>query len=132
MRRPRIYIAGPITHGDLADNIRIASEAFFALLKAGFAPLCPHWSAYSGGPYDRPEAQRLPCGTTHADWMDADLPWVEAADVVLRLPGHSPGSDREVEHANRSGVPVLFDMQSCLKFIEGWQDGEDAQYYGIV
>ena len=43
----RVYIAGPISMGDLAHNLNQATAAFVRLAKAGLAPLCPHWSAYS-------------------------------------------------------------------------------------
>jgi hypothetical protein len=105
-----VYIAGPITNGNVARNVRNASECFFRLLKAGFAPLCPHWSVYSGGSpfYELATPQALPSGTTHADWIAADLPWVRASHAVLRLPGESRGADLEVEEAERNGVPVFF------------------------
>lgn len=106
MRR-RVYIAGPISRGDLPVNIQRATEAFFRLLKAGFAPLCPHWSAYSGGPFDAPVPLRLPSGTSHDDWMNADLPWVAVSHAVLRLPGESAGADREEELARSMGIPVF-------------------------
>lgn len=121
MSRQRVYIAGPITKGDLAENINQATRAFLALVRAGFAPLCPHWSAYAGGAIVHPStgsvyalAERLPVGTTHEDWMGVDLPWVAAADAVLRLPGESVGADREVVEAKRLGIPVFYDLQFLI------------------
>ena len=114
--RTRVYIAGPISRGDLAANIRQASAAFFALLRAGFAPLCPHWSCFSGtlyrplhasayGPYAF--AETLPEGTTHEDWLAVALPWVACAEAVIRLPGVSAGADRETALARAKGIPVF-------------------------
>lgn len=40
--------------------------------------------------------------------MGVDLPWVAAADVLLRLPGASMGADAEVHEARAFGVPVFF------------------------
>ena len=117
MRR-RVYIAGPISKGDLCANVRQADEAFFELLRRGFAPLCPHWSAYAGGPYDAPRPQALPAGTTHADWMGADLPWVAVADAVLRLPGESAGADREVDLALAKRIPVFTRIQTLAEYFE--------------
>jgi hypothetical protein len=126
--RKRVYIAGPISKGDLAANIRRAETAFFALLRAGFAPLCPHWSVYSTGPIrGRTGATDPGCiyavasaqggdNCDHADWLRADLPWVEVADAVLRLPGESSGADVEVRHAERRGIPVyesLAELVAC-------------------
>jgi hypothetical protein len=119
--RKRVYIAGPISKGDLAHNIRQAEEAFFLLLKAGLAPFCPHWSCYSNGP-----AQLAPgvvaavatqnggggCG--HADWLGADLPWVAVSEAVLRLPGESTGADMEVKEAVGKGIPVFYSVADVL------------------
>lgn len=115
MRKLRIYIAGAISKGDLSQNIAIASGAFFQLLHAGLAPLCPHWSAYSGGPYDAPKPMVLPNGTTHEDWMGVDLPWVEVADAVLRIPGDSRGADQEVDYARAKSIPVFLSVQSLIE-----------------
>lgn len=115
--RKRIYIAGPISKGDLAHNVNQGTDAFLALARAGFAPFCPHWSAYAGGAKVSAcggsvyaIAERLPAGTTHEDWMGVDLPWVAAADAVLRLPGESFGADMEVVHAVSLGIPVFESM----------------------
>lgn len=120
-RRLRVYIAGPITKGDLAHNVNQATAAFKELAEAGFSPWCPQWSAFSGGaargPVAAPDGQIINavyavgsvhgCGLPHGTWLDVDLPWVEVADVVLRLPGESTGADRECDHAAANGVPVF-------------------------
>jgi hypothetical protein len=121
MRR-RIYLAGPISRGDLATNINQATAAFAALAKAGFAPWCPHWSCYSGGAIVAPHngtvyalatAGGIP-GMGHADWLGVDLAWVETADAVLRLPGDSIGADVEVAHAARFGLPVFTRVEDVI------------------
>lgn len=126
--RPRIYIAGPISKGDLYHNIKQANDACLTLLKKGFAPLCPHWSCYAGGPYKEEPldddwrrdfrilavAEKLPHGTTHSDWLGMDLPWVEVSHAVLRLPGESEGADQEVAHAHKFGIPVCHSISEIL------------------
>lgn len=120
--RKRVYLAGPISKGDLAHNINQASEAFLALMRAGFAPLCPHWSAFAGGCfYDSghaviARAEKLPAGTTHEDWMGVDLPWVEVSDAVLRLPGESVGADIEVAHAHYHDIPVFDSLNDVIAY----------------
>jgi hypothetical protein len=42
------------------------------------------------------------------------LPWVSVADAVLRLPGTSPGADREVALALSLGIPVYYDIEEML------------------
>src|SRR6185312_2140322 len=100
--RKRVYIAGPISKGDLAHNVNRATNAFLALMRAGFAPLCPHWPCFAGGTINPGHscpfayAERLPRGTSHDDWIGVDLPWVSVADVLVRLSGESAGADEEV------------------------------------
>lgn len=129
--KTRVYIAGPITVGNLADNVRKATDAFWVLLRAGFAPFCPHWSCFAGMHVDCniPDnikahgdefcalGERLPNGSTHADWIGIDLPWVSVSDAVLRLPGTSKGADTEVELANRIGIPVFTTLAELLAIL---------------
>lgn len=127
----RIYIAGPISRGDLAHNVNQATAAFVALAVAGLAPFCPHWSVYSKPckrvpitGYESPDVIRtdVVCVATvsgndemtHADWLNVDLPWVQVADAVLRLPGESAGADREVEFARACGVPVYHSVREVV------------------
>lgn len=110
MRR-KVYISGPISLGHLPTNVQTAVEAGLQLLAAGFAPLIPHLTCYAN--CDGSQVV-LPRGTTHDDWIDADLPWVAAADGVLRLPGESLGADREVERARSVGIPVFGSIQAVL------------------
>lgn len=109
--RTRVYIAGPITKGDLATNIKRATDAALDLLRAGYAPLCPHLTCYMGGP--TPEV--LPCGTRHEDWYGVDLPWVAVSQAVLRLPGESVGADLEVAKAVEFRIPVFDTLAELLK-----------------
>lgn len=120
-RRRRVYIAGPISRGDLAHNINQASAAFVALTQAGFAPFCPHWSAYSGEAIVKTGsgtvyaiAGATPNALKHSDWLAVDLEWVAVADAVLRLPGESIGADREVNEARALGIPVYESMPELL------------------
>lgn len=127
MKRRRIYICGPISRGNLAHNVNQATAAFIALAKAGFAPLCPHWSVYAkpcghvdGG--TRTIAYGCVNGNsemTHDDWMGIDIPWVEVADAVLRLPGESTGADRECEAAFSKQIPIFESVQAIID----WRDG---------
>lgn len=133
--KKRVYIAGPISKGDLLTNINQATEAFLSLVRAGFAPFCPHWSVYAKPcrreaipQYMFGDAEtegvltdeanwpiEIVCtatkeggsGVPHETWLSVDLPWVAAADAVYRLPGESAGADRETAHAERLGVPVF-------------------------
>lgn len=101
-KRQRIYIAGPMSQGDLAANIKMATSAGVALIQAGFAPLVPQLSAYMDGA----PAKHNICGITHGQWLNADLRWVAVSDAVVRLPGKSIGADMELAEARRLRIPV--------------------------
>lgn len=135
--RRRVYIAGPISKGDLAHNVNQATAAFVALAKAGFAPMCPHWSVYCKPAqrasvrdrvllhHDREgvfcEATAMGAtDMTHADWMGIDLPWVEVSDAVLRLPGESVGAEMEVACAQERGIPVFLSVDDLVLAMNGF------------
>jgi len=114
-----VYIAGPISKGDMLHNLRQADEAFFALLRAGFAPINPMWSVYAGSAVRLKGdvvavADATPNGTTHEDWMGIDLPMVSSCVALLRLPGESKGADMEAAHAGRCGIPVFMSVESLV------------------
>jgi hypothetical protein len=94
----KVFVSGPLTQGDQADNVQRAIEAGIALYRHGFLPLIPHLNV----------AVEEVAGDaiTYEHYMECDLAWLECADAVVRLPGHSPGGDREVERACSLGIPV--------------------------
>ena len=51
-------------------------------------------------------------------WMKLDFIWVESCDALLRLPGESPGADREVKHAITLGIPVFYSMDELLIYYQ--------------
>lgn len=103
-RRKRVYPAGPMSLGDKVSNFEHALRTYRQLVEAGFAPFCPQFSFLVDGLF----------GFDHATWLSLDLPWVEVADVVLRLPGHSKGADMEVERALACDIPVYHDILDLL------------------
>lgn len=111
-----VYVAGPISKGDLPENIKLAHEVGLRLLRAGFAVIVPHGSCFWGnrrlGDAFLPEKQ--PSGTTHADWLDCDLEIVRRCDCLLRLPGESKGADMEEAEAKRVGIPIYYSVDSAI------------------
>lgn len=107
-RRLRVYISGPITKGDRIANFAQACEAQTRLMQHGFAPLNPMLTML------HPAAWTI----DHDQWIACDLPWVEAADAVLRLPGESTGADTECRHAMECGIPVA----RCVAALIAWRN----------
>lgn len=120
----RVYIAGPIRQGDITHNVQQAAEAAYALMAAGFAPLNPMTSCWSGATAgDGPAPGGHPingfCPGPDA-WLASDLAWVAVSDAVLRLPGASLGADGEVRHARRHGIPVYYDLDELVSEESNW------------
>jgi hypothetical protein len=108
MRRTRVYIAGPYTRPDPEANTRRAMHHWLALWNQGYAPFCPHWSHF----------QHAETPIPYAAWMAFDLEWLRVCDAVLRLPGESPGADRECAEARRLGIPVFEGGEPWLEIAE--------------
>ena len=100
----KVYIAGPYTKGGEATNVRNALEAADRVLEAGHVPFVPHlfhfWDFISPKPYEV--------------WMQLDHVMLHACEVVIRLPGESEGSDREVEQAREWNMPVFESVDDFL------------------
>lgn len=107
----RIYIAGPFT-GDGSDEDKMvnrekAHQMQRALTEMGHFPHCPHTHTYElDGIFDNSPIDE------YAYFMDLDLRYIEQMmDALIRLPGDSPGADKEVKLAKALGLPVY----TCLE-----------------
>jgi hypothetical protein len=100
----RVYVAGPYTKGEPAENVRAAIVAAEALLAAGHTPLVPHLNLL----------WHMVFPHSWEEWLRLDLEWITTCDAVLRLPGESKGADMEVAHAGTLGIPVYYDASALL------------------
>lgn len=111
MRR-LVYLAGPIGANDGGRTQRIvnAIKAADDLWAAGFYAFVPHlchwWDAHTPRGYEQ--------------WMDYDAAWLATCDALYRMPGESPGADREMKVAAALGMPVFTDLDS----LRSWARGE--------
>lgn len=101
----RVYIAGPLTKGHRPANVRDAIDAAERIALRGHIPFIPHlfdiWEIIHPHNYEF--------------WMRQDMSWLALCDVLVRLPGDSPGADREVEAAIQSGIPVFYGIQEFME-----------------
>lgn len=105
-----VYCAGPYGSGDaVAANIRKAIDAGEGVRKLGGYPFIPHLTAAWHAIYPRP----------YEDWMDYDAEWLLRCDAVLRIPGTSPGADREVALAQSRGIPIFYDTPTLGLWLRG-------------
>jgi hypothetical protein len=109
-----VYIAGPYSLGDVAENVRKAVQAANAVLDLGAVPYLPHtthlWHLISPKP--------------HEFWLWYDLRWLRHCDVVYRLPGESKGADAEEEFAGRMGIRVVHSIDDLRQFLWDWWNPE--------
>ena len=92
----KVYIAGPMSHGDIAGNVRQAMDAAATLMQAGHAVYVPHLCHFME--ISHPQPYEL--------WLAQDFAWIAASDALIRLPGESSGADREAAFARERGIPV--------------------------
>lgn len=97
-RKPRIYVAGPISKGDRRRNIANAIHAAEQLMQAGAHAFVPHLNCE----WDDRHRHSL------EEWLEYDFAWLALCDALVRLSGESEGSDREVAEAWRLGIPVFW------------------------
>ena len=95
-KRPRIYIAGPMTSsGDPYENVGHAIRTAMLAWKRGWAPVLPHldvlWSIAMPG--------------DHPEWLEWDLANIRDVDAILRIPGYSRGAEVECWYADKLGLP---------------------------
>lgn len=106
----KIYIAGPYTIGDVAENVSKAMQTAHSLMDYGMAPFCPHLSHYL----------HLQRQRKYSDWIELDAEFVKVCDALLRLPGKSVGADMEVAQAKELGIPVFDSLFSLVEWKNDW------------
>ena len=110
--RPRVYIAGPISKGNVDLNVQRGIEMGLYLLDMGWAPFIPHASHHMD--------ETAVAGTERYEhWLETDFAYIATCQALLRLPGESEGADREVEYALRVGVPVYYRAEDLPKPVTG-------------
>ena len=102
--KPKVYIAGPYTRGDVALNVRTAILAGGELMALGYVPFVPHLTHFF----------HLLVPNDYESWLAYDNEWLPCCDVVLRLPGESSGANKEVALALSLGIPVCYSVEELL------------------
>jgi hypothetical protein len=97
-----VYVAGPLSGPDVELNVRKALDAGEELRQHGFIVYVPHIMV------------NWPHTVSYEEWLVHDLAWLTRCDVLLRLPGESPGATREEAFARRLGIPVCHSVAELL------------------
>jgi hypothetical protein len=101
-----VYIAGPYS-ADPDLCTKRAIDAGHAVMDLGMCPIVPHLSHFMHMQRNRP----------YEEWMSIDFEYITTADFLWRLPGDSPGADREVELAKKLGIPVVSSLEDLKKAV---------------
>ncbi len=109
-RKIRVYVASPYTNGDVAVNVRAQLEAADKIMSMKGCPIIPLYSHFQHMIFPRP----------YEEWMSNDYELLRVCDVLLRLPGLSPGADREVQWAGEMGIQVVYSLDELENFIKNW------------
>jgi hypothetical protein len=109
----KIYVAGPYTQGDVAQNVRNAFAAANRLADLGFAPFVPHTTHFWHMLFPRP----------YEFWLELDNEFLPCCDAILRLDGASNGADKEVALAQLLGKPVFSDIDSLNEYFQHAKSG---------
>ncbi len=99
----RIYVAGPYSSGDVAQNVRLAIHEGDYIARLGHTPFIPHLTHF----------WHLVCPNPYEFWLAQDMEWLRVCDALLRIPGESKGADLEVVEAQRLGLIIyhsVFDI----------------------
>jgi Domain of unknown function (DUF4406) len=101
----KVFIAGPYTLGDVAQNVKLAMDMANDLINLGFAPYCPHLTHFLHMNHFQP----------YEKWLELDLVYLASCEAIIRLPGKSDGADGEVNKGQDLGIPVFYDLESLIQ-----------------
>lgn len=110
--KPLVYVAGPYS-GNVTYNVMEAIKTANYIADLGFAVIVPHQDML----WDM-----LHPGKGYEFFMDQDIERLDRCDALFRMPGVSPGADREVARANERGIPVFTSMRALCDWRDkGWK-----------
>lgn len=111
------YIAGPYRAASpylVEQNIREAEALALQIWQRGHVAVCVHSMA-------RYWTGAAPIET----WLEGDIELMSRCDCVLLVPGweHSSGTLAEIEWCKLNSMPVFYELEDALMFMEGLEAG---------
>jgi hypothetical protein len=104
-----VYIAGPYTKGDVAENVRRAIEAGNCVANLGHTPFIPHLTHFWHMMFPHP----------WEFWMKQDFQWLGRCQALIRLSGESKGADLECEMAKKCQVEIYYSVEEFIEVYHG-------------
>jgi hypothetical protein len=105
----RVFISGPYTIGDIAQNVKVSMDVANELIDAGYAPFCPHLTHFLHMNHFQP----------YKKWLEIDVAFLEVCDALIRIPGKSKGADAEVRLAKKFGIPIFKNVSELTMKLPG-------------
>jgi len=104
----RVYVAGPVGKTDAGRSARLEAgeSAGVSLIRSGLVPVIPHLYARLPGADDL---------LSYEGWMALCFCLLDSCEWLVRIPGESPGADREVARARAQGKPVFFGVEQAVR-----------------
>ena len=99
-----VFLSGPFSDEPMARTLDAADLQHW-LIDKGYVVFCPHTSFFW---LDQIRPRR------YEEWMRQCLAFIQKCDIVVRMPGVSPGSDRECAAAAEAGIPVLHGREGVI------------------
>ena len=101
----------------MQENVETAMVVATKLLSAGCHVILPHLNMFLEQFWN--DTEGWPDGKWSTDqWLEWDYHMLSLCDVVLRLEGDSPGSDRETAFAMGRGIPIKNSVNELLRWKE--------------
>ena len=101
-----VFITSPYTLGDVAVNVRNQLDTADKLMNLGICPIVPLLSHF----------QHLHRPRPYEHWMEIDFEKIRRSDALLRLPGESKGSEREIKFAKEIEKPVFYSISEVKEW----------------
>lgn len=92
-----VFVSGPYERGDTIINVREALTYGDAVAKLGVTPIIPHLFHFWHFLYPH----------SSSFWMEMDIHLLRNCHILLRIPGHSPGADRECAVAEQLDIDIV-------------------------
>lgn len=105
MKKPTlVYVSGPISTGNVQHNCRAGIMAARIIMERGYVVISPFESILSDmvepWPYEK--------------WLEYDFRAILCCDAVYRIPGVSPGADKEEAFAYSQRIPVYHSLDTLF------------------
>jgi hypothetical protein len=101
-----VYVAGPYTLGDVAQNVALMIDTCDEIADMGFVPICPLLTHFWHMMHPR----------EYEFWMEYDSYFVGLCHILYRMEGESSGADRECNQATAEGKPVVKTYDELLRY----------------